>query len=77
MTNIRCKKCRFFTPEWCPVKRDSLDPDLIRDCERFRVKRNYDRIRRMGIGELADWLVMNGNGDDYEYWLKWLKEECD
>ena len=35
---------------------------------------NADRIRSMTDEELADWLVMNGNGDDYKSWLKWLKE---
>ena len=26
--------------------------------------------------ELADWLVMNGNGEDYKSWLDWLRQEA-
>lgn len=37
---------------------------------------NADRIRQMSDEELADWLVMNGNGEDYKGWLEWLKEEA-
>ena len=37
---------------------------------------NGDRIRRMTDEELADWLVMNGNGEDYKTWLDWLKQEA-
>ena len=37
---------------------------------------NADRIRRMTDEELADWLVMNGNGEDYKTWLDWLKQEA-
>ena len=36
---------------------------------------NADRIRSMTDEELADWLIMNGNGTDYETWLNWLKQE--
>ena len=37
---------------------------------------NADRIRAMTDEELADWLIMNGNGSDYKTWLDWLKEEA-
>ena len=36
---------------------------------------NADRIRGMTDEELADWLIMNGNGSDYQTWLDWLREE--
>lgn len=36
---------------------------------------NGDRIRSMSDEELADWLVMNGDGEDYKTWLGWLKQE--
>lgn len=29
-------------------------------------KTNADRIRAMSDEELADWLIMNGDGSDYE-----------
>ena len=37
---------------------------------------NADRIRAMTDEELADWLIMNGDGSDYQTWLDWLKEEA-
>lgn len=37
---------------------------------------NADRIRSMTDEELADWLVMNGNGEDYKSWLDWLRQEA-
>lgn len=36
---------------------------------------NADRIRNMTDEELADWLIMNGDGSDYKTWLGWLREE--
>jgi len=36
---------------------------------------NADRIRAMTDEELADWLVMNGDGSDYETILAMLREE--
>ena len=82
MRKIQCKRCFFFTPEWCPKKRDSLDPDLIRDCQYFRIKTNADRIRLMSDEELA---IMASTmyrtqeliGGDVKTWLAWLKQECD
>lgn len=38
---------------------------------------NADRIRSMTDEELADWLIMNGDGSDYQTWLDWLREECE
>lgn len=35
-----------------------------------------DKIRAMTDEELADWLIMNGNGSDYQTWLDWLKQEA-
>jgi hypothetical protein len=37
---------------------------------------NADRIRNMTDEEMADWLIMNGDGSDYETWLAWLKQEA-
>lgn len=54
MRGVQCKRCFFFMPEWCPKKRDSLDPDLIRDCEFFKTKTNADRIRSKSDEELAE-----------------------
>ena len=90
MKEIQCKRCFFFTPEWCPKKHDSLDPDLIRDCQYFRIKTNADRIRNMSDEELAEWLgkiqydtAYYFAGEDtqkFPYpdgWLDWLKEEVE
>ena len=90
MREIQCKRCFFFTPEWCPKKRDSLDPDLIRDCQYFRIKTNADYIRSMTDEELAELLrdtqcnacAWQGNDCDYAgeckaEKLEMLKQECD
>ena len=87
MREIQCKRCFFFTPEWCPKKRDSLDPDLIRDCQYFRIKTNADYIRSMTDEELAELLrdtqcnacAWQGNDCDYAdeckaERLEWLKQ---
>lgn len=39
-------------------------------------KINYYRLIHMSMQELADWLVMNGNGEDYQTWLSWLQQEA-
>lgn len=81
MREIQCKRCFFFTPEWCPKKRDSLDPDLIRDCQYFRIKTNADRIRSMTDEELADELlewyaVFSAVEWTKDMILDWLKQEA-
>lgn len=83
MKNVQCKRCFFFTPEWCPKKRDSLDPDFVRDCQYYRVMTNADRIRSMTDEELCDeyFRILN-----YELWkytdsrqglLHWMKQEAE
>lgn len=82
MRNIQCKRCFFFTPEWCPKKCDSLDPDLIRDCQYYRTKTNADRIRAMSDEELGHFLqcIEEKISVDAGFlgitgWLTWLKQE--
>ena len=83
MKDIQCKKCAHFTPEWCGFKMDSLDPDLMRDCEYYKVKTNADRIREMTDEELARFMSkVETNGRVFGLkgiasWLKWLKQEAD
>ena len=83
MKDIQCKKCAHFTPEWCEFKRDSLDPDLMRDCEYYKAKTNADRIRAMTDEELARFMSkVETNGRVFGLkgiasWLKWLKQEAD
>ena len=86
MRNIQCKNCFFFKPEWCPKKKDSTDPDLIRDCQYYRTKTNADRIRSMTDEKLAKFLC-DVNHECYQCpaedlctngsngMIKWLKEE--
>ena len=79
MREIQCKRCFFFTPEWCPKKRDSLDPDLIHDCQYFRIKTNADRIRAMTDEEMAETFDLltrtkPDSKDDKQSWLEWLKQ---
>lgn len=83
MTNIQCKKCAHFTPEWCEYKRDSLDPDLLRDCEFYKGKTIYDKIVRMNIEEMARFIAnIEARGYEptethLEHVLEWLKQEAD
>lgn len=42
-----------------------------------RIVSNADRIRSLSDEELADWLVMNGDGSDYQTWLDFLKKEAE
>ena len=82
MKDIQCKKCTHFTPEWCGFKMDSLDPDLMRDCEYYKVKTNANRIRVMTDEELARFMSkVETNGRVFGLkgiasWLKWLKQEA-
>jgi hypothetical protein len=49
----------------------------ITGCFAYRSKHtNADKLRAMSDEELADWLVMNGNGEDYKTWLDWLRQEA-
>lgn len=40
-----------------------------------RNETNGDRIRKMDNVELADWLVMNGDGSDFNTWYDWLNKK--
>lgn len=78
------------TIDWCVMcKHEGIEfYDLCCECEypenpddppaKYEPKpvTNADRILRMTDEELADWLVMNGNGEDYKTWLDWLKQEA-
>ena len=67
--------------EDCPRCRYNSTEENCRGCfegSNFRPKQtNADRIRNMTDEELADWLIMNGDGSDYKTWLEWLKQETD
>lgn len=79
------------TIDWCVMcKHEGSDfYDLCCECEypensddppaKYEPKpaTNADRIRSMTDEELADWLVMNGNGEDYKTWINWLKQEAE
>ena len=55
---------------------DHYDVDVATGTVTYHVvTTNGDRIRSMSDEELADWLVMNGDGSDYQTHLAWLKEE--
>ena len=61
---------------YCMCTRDSCS-DECKTYRRFhpKPKTNADKIRASSDEELADWLIMNGNGSDYQTWLDWLREE--
>lgn len=70
-----CKKCAHES--YCDMAQFGGHEPPITGCSKFKEKSqtNADRIRSMSDNELADWLVMNGNGSDYQTWLDWLREE--
>lgn len=45
-------------------------------CQGFIPKTNRDNLNSMSNKELAEWLVLTGNGVSYENTLKWLEAEC-
>ena len=55
--NVVCKKCNNLVNGWCEKVIDSPDQDMQRDCQYFCEKTNADRIRSMGVVELAKHLV--------------------
>jgi hypothetical protein len=69
-----------YRPSICGLTAELANlPDNMDFIVQYRVpqpKTNADRIRSMSDEELADWLVMNGNGEDYKTWLDWLKQEA-
>ena len=79
------------TIDWCVMcKHEGSDfYDLCCECEypensddppaKYEPKpmTHADKLRAMSDEELADWLVMNGNGEDYKTWLDWLKQEAE
>lgn len=62
----------------CSCTRKKCDPSCMTYAHYLEERKpmtNADRIRAMTDDELADWLVMNGDGSDYKTHLAWLKEE--
>lgn len=71
-----CGECKHV--QYCGKRVIGSNNTFITGCSQFDRKKpvtNADRIRAMSDEELADWLVMNGDGSDYETWLDWLKQE--
>ena len=56
MKNIKCKNCKNLVNDWCDVKCDSPDTELVRNCTGFEQMTNGDRIRAMSDEELAKFL---------------------
>lgn len=54
--NVQCKRCANLKHGWCALKVDSPDPEMVRDCERFRARTNHDNILDMSREQLADFL---------------------
>lgn len=76
--NVKCKNCVRYSNEWCDKKKDSPDPDILRDCNYFKKKTHYDEIMAMPLDELAEWLSCNCTSDGYgnsaEDWKKYLEQ---
>lgn len=84
--NVQCKRCANLRNDWCDKKCDSLDTELVRDCQYYRTLTNYDRIVSKTPEELADWLnaVLTSNVAPYaavrgankrDKLLDWLRQE--
>ena len=50
---VFCRNCAQYRNEWCKLKVDSPDPDMMRDCQYYRGMTNADSIRSMTDEELA------------------------
>lgn len=81
--NVKCKRCANLKHGWCALKIDSPDPDIVRDCERFRTRTNHDNLLDMSREELA-WFYAQKIASCYgcesstmedcaKCWLDWLK----
>lgn len=57
MKDVKCENCAKYNNEWCIPKFDSPDPNMLRDCEYFKQRTQYDDIVRMGTEELAKFLA--------------------
>ena len=55
---VFCRNCAQYRNEWCKLKIDSPDPDMVRGCQYYRGMTNADRIRAMTDEELAELFEM-------------------
>ena len=62
MKNIQCRKCANLVNNWCEEKANSPDPDLIRDCNHYKLLTYGERIRNMPFEDLAKFLADLVNG---------------
>lgn len=88
--SIQCKKCANLKNDWCKLKADSPDPELVRDCQTYKAATYADRIRAMSDEELAVMFaklrtktyllslpVQSYRGNDVNDWLDWLRQEAE
>ena len=54
--NVQCRRCANYWHEWCGPKRDSPDPDVVRDCDYFWTRTNGEKIRQSDDAELANFI---------------------
>lgn len=80
---ITCGHCANYKSFWCDFKRDSPDPDLVRNCEYYKAANNRNRLRDMTDQQLAHWLCRMETDARYygpkgeNVWLKWLQEKVE
>lgn len=79
---VYCRKCTYYRNEWCDYKFDSPDPDMARDCPYYKIKTNYDKVRKLPIEEMAKKLsdlqsfaLACGWGLSTDEWIEWLNRE--
>lgn len=60
MKGIKCKNCKNLVNDWCDVKCDSPDPELVRDCIGFEQATYSDFLRSLsdeGLAEALSFMV--------------------
>ena len=85
---VQCRRCYHLRNDWCKIKRDSPDPELVRTCPYYHEATNADRIRAMTDEELAEFisstdfceLLCNDSpvcidGQCFARLFNWLKQE--
>lgn len=83
--NIQCRRCYHLRNDWCKIKRDSPDQELVRTCLYYSEATNADKLRAGDNKYIAGVVCTGcppgietgkqctGDGACYDCWLNWLK----
>lgn len=63
---MKCNNCKHLRDGWCNILYDSPDPDIERECDSYKTRSNYDRIKQMSVEDMAKMLANEiPHGDCY------------